>query len=294
MRDKISACLTVGNEENNIRRCLNSLRWADEIVVIDSFSKDKTADICREYTDRVYQHEWLGYVGQKELIKKMAVHPWILFIDADEEVSDELQAQILSEFESGANRQYVGYQFPRKVFFLGTWITHGEWWPDIKMRLFRKDKGICTGSEPHDHVIVNGSIKFLSGCLHHYTYDDITDQIYTLNRFSSIAATSLRNEGRRFSIADLLFRPFFRFIKGFIFKRGFMDGYRGLIIALLSSIGVFYKYAKLWELTLQNPKNVSAEKTEVGNQPPRRNGALAFRDEAPPERYASARDAKSE
>lgn len=251
MRDQISACLTVGNEENNIRRCLDSLRWADEIVVIDSFSKDKTVEICREYTERVYQHEWLGYVGQKELIKKMAAHPWILFIDADEEVSAELRDQILREFESGDNRKHVGYEFPRKVFFLGTWITHGEWWPDIKMRLFQKDKGICTGQEPHDHVIVTGPVKRLSGCIHHYTYDNLSDQILTLNRFSSIASASLRDEGRRFSVIDLLFRPFFRFIKGYIFKRGFLDGYRGLIIALMSSIGVFYKYAKLWELTLQ-------------------------------------------
>ena len=250
MRDKISACLTVGNEENNIRRCLDSLHWADEIVVVDSFSKDKTVEICKKYTERVYQHEWLGYVGQKELIKKMAIHPWILFIDADEEVSPELRDHILKEFESGNNQKYVGYEFPRKVFFLGTWITHGEWWPDIKMRLFRKEKGICTGTEPHDHVIVTGPVKRLSGCLHHYTYDDISDQILTLNRFSTIAAVSLRDEGRRFSVVDLLFRPFFRFIKGYIFKRGFLDGYRGLIIAIISSIGVFYKYAKLWELSL--------------------------------------------
>ena len=107
-RDKISACLTVGNEEKNIRRCMNSLKWADEIVVVDSFSKDRTVEICREYTGRVYQHEWLGYVGQKELIKKMALHPWILFIDADEEVSPELRDEILRDFDSGYCRNYVG------------------------------------------------------------------------------------------------------------------------------------------------------------------------------------------
>jgi len=268
MRDKISACLTVGNEENNIRRCLKSLNWVDEIVVVDSFSKDKTFEISKEYTTRVYQHEWLGYVGQKELIKKMAAHPWILFIDADEEVSSELKDQILGEFENGNNRNYVGYEFPRKVFFLGTWITHGEWWPDIKMRLFRKDKGVCTGQEPHDHVIVTGPVKRLSGCLHHYTYDDISDQIYTLNRFSSIAAASMRDEGRRFSVIDLLFRPFFRFLKGYIFKRGFLDGYRGLIIAIMSSIGVFYKYAKLWELSIGNADAKVSKSTQPQAGPP--------------------------
>lgn len=247
MHDKISACLTVGNEENAIRRCLESIKWVDEIVVVDSFSKDRTVEICREYTDRVYQHEWRGYVGQKELIKKMAIYPWILFIDADEEMSPQLRDEIKAEFESGNNRQYVGYEFPRKVFFLGKWITHGEWWPDIKMRLYLKDRGICTGREPHDHVVVNGPIKRLSGCLHHYTYDDISDQVMTLNRFSTIASAGFIEEGRRFSGVDLMFRPSFRFFKGYFMKRGFLDGYRGLIIALLSAIGVFLKYAKLWE-----------------------------------------------
>lgn len=249
MRDKISACLTVGNEENNIKRCLDSLHWVDEIVVVDSFSKDRTVEICRQYTDRVYQHAWRGYVGQKELIKNMASHPWIMFIDADEEVTPELRQEILDEFESGANRAYDGYEFPRKVFFLGQWITHGEWWPDLKMRLYRKDKGLCTGREPHDHVLVTGPVKRLKGCLNHYTYDDLSDQIMTQNRFSTISSRSMRSESRRFSGSDLVFRPLFRFFKGYILKRGFMDGYRGFIIATLIAIGVFFKYAKLWELT---------------------------------------------
>ena len=250
-RDKISACLTVGNEELNIRRCLASIKdWVDEIVVVDSFSKDRTVEICREYTDRVYQHEWLGYVGQKDLIKKMALHPWILFIDADEEVSPELRAEMVGEFENGSNRNYVGYEFPRKVLYLGRWITNGEWWPDVKLRLYLKERGVCTGREPHDHVVVDGPVKRLSGCLNHYTYDDISDQIITLNRFSTISSTSLFRENRRFSVWDLVFRPIFRFIKGYFFKHGFLDGYRGFIIAGMSAVGVFFKYAKLWELQL--------------------------------------------
>lgn len=248
MRDKISACLTVGNEERNIRRCLDSLYWVDEIIVVDSFSDDRTVEICKQYTDRVYQHKWMGYVGQKELIKEMATHPWILFIDADEEVSPELREEILKEFEIGDTRKYDGYEFPRKVFFLGRWITHGEWWPDLKMRLYRKDKGICTGREPHDHVLVTGPVKRLHGCLFHYTYDDLSDQISTQNRFSTISSQSLYEDPRQFSGLDLVFRPMFRFFKGYILKRGFLDGFRGFIIANLIAIGVFFKYAKLWEL----------------------------------------------
>ncbi|MBI2439867.1 MAG: glycosyltransferase family 2 protein [Lentisphaerae bacterium] len=260
MRDKISACLTVGNEESNIRRCLESLKWADEIVVVDSFSRDRTMEICKTYTDRVYQHEWRGYVDQKDLIKKMARYPWILFIDADEEVSPQLRDEILAEFESGRNRQYVGYECPRKVFFLGKWITHGDWWPDIKLRLFLKDKGVCTGREPHDHVVVEGPVKRLSGCLHHYTYDDIADQVLTMNRFSTIAAAGLHEERPSFFGSDLLFRPAYRFFKGYILKRGFLDGYRGFIIALLNSISVFLKYAKLWERIYAPPPARAAAK----------------------------------
>ncbi|MBI2438280.1 MAG: glycosyltransferase family 2 protein [Lentisphaerae bacterium] len=269
MRDKISACLTVGNEENNIRRCLASLKWADEIVVVDSFSHDRTVEICKGYTDRVYQREWQGYVGQKELIKQMARFPWILFIDADEEVSPQLRDEILAEFESGRNSQYVAYEFPRKVFFLGQWITHGEWWPDIKLRLYLKDKGVCTGREPHDHVVVDGPVKRLHGCLHHYTYDDLADQVLTMNRFSTIASAGLYEERPSFSGRDLLFRPAFRFFKGYFLKRGLLDGYRGLIIALLNAIGVFLKYAKLWERIYAGaPVATKAEGSDENNTPP--------------------------
>lgn len=267
MREKISACLTVGNEESNMVRCLESLKWVDEIVVVDSYSNDRTVEICRRYTDRVYQHEFLGYIKQKELIKNMASHPWILFVDADEQVSSELRDEILAEFESGRNRQYSGYEFPRRVFYLGSWITHGEWWPDIKLRLFVKDKGACAGREPHDRVVVEGLVKRLQGCLNHFTYDDISDQVATLNRFSNISASSLSNEGRRFSIIDILFRPPFRFFKGYVLKRGFMNGRRGFVIAIISAFGVFLKYAKLWELSLKELPGGAASSKSDGNGP---------------------------
>ena len=144
MREKISACITAGNEEKKIRRCLESVSWCDEIVVVDSFSTDRTAEICREYTDRVYQHEWLGYIGSKNLIRGMATHPWLLYLDADEEISSDLRDEILREFNSGSG-EIVGYRFPRLVHYLGRWIKHGEWYPDYKLRLFRKDAGSSDG-----------------------------------------------------------------------------------------------------------------------------------------------------
>ena len=250
MREKISACVTAGNEEQKIRRCLESLKWCDEIIVVDSFSTDRTVEISREFTDRVYQHEWLGYIGQKNLIRDMATHPWVLFLDADEEVSPALRDEILAEFERGTD-PYSGYRFPRTVFYLGKWIIHGEWYPDLKLRLFRKNQGRSSGQEPHDHVLVDGPVKTLNACLYHYTYDDIRDHLETVNRFSTITAQEKRRHGNRFRMADILFRPPCRFLKAYILKRGFMDGMQGLIIAAISAYGVFMKYAKLWEQEFQ-------------------------------------------
>lgn len=248
MREKISACITAGNEEHNIRRCLESVRWVDEIVVVDSFSKDRTAEICREYTPLVYQHRWLGYIGQKNLIKDMATNPWILFIDADEEVSPSLRKEIEDEFESGRNQAFSGYEFPRMVYYLGRWIRHGDWYPDVKLRLLRKDRSICGGKEPHDQMQVKGSIRRLNSPLYHYTYLDISDQMVTLDRFSSITAHTQHEDGRSFRLFDLLLRPGFRFFRGYILKRGFLDGLPGFIIAKAAAFGTFAKYAKLWEL----------------------------------------------
>lgn len=249
MREKISACITCFNEEGNIRRCLESVRWCDEIVVVDSFSTDQTVAICREYTDRIFQHPWQGYIGQRNFIRAKAVHPWVLFIDADEEVSPELRDEILRLFDRGSALA-VGYEFPRMVNYLGEWIRHGEWYPDVKLRLFQKAKGISGGQEPHDHVIVNGAVERLSGHLYHYTYDDIHDQLVTLNRYSTITANEKSKQGDRFRWIDLIFRPTLRFLKAYFVKLGFLDGRRGFVIAAISSFGVAMKYAKLWEREL--------------------------------------------
>ncbi len=263
MPEKISVCITAGNEEPNIRRCLESALWADEIVVVDSFSTDRTVEICREYTDRVYQHEWLGYIGQKNLIKDLANGPWILFLDADEEISPGLHAEISAEFSNGKAAEFAGYEFPRLVRYLGRWITHGDWYPDTKLRLFRKDKGECGGKEPHDRTTVNGRVKRLKNPLYHYTYTGIHNQMSTLNRFTSISATGKDEEGQRFRLTDLLFRPPLRFLRCYFLKRGFLDGLPGIIIAVFTSFAVFAKYAKLWEIQRER-RAKNAEKTDSG------------------------------
>jgi glycosyltransferase involved in cell wall biosynthesis len=265
MRERISACITAGNEESNIRRCLESVQWCDEIVVVDSFSTDRTVEICREYTDRVYEHRWLGYIGQKNLAKDIAREEWVLFLDADEEVSPALRDEILGEFDSDRCKDIAGYEFPRMVHFLGRWIRHGDWYPDVKLRLFRKEKGQCGGSEPHDRIIVDGAVKRLENCMFHYTYENISDQVITMNRFSSITAVGHYQNGRRFRLSDILFRPGFRVFRGYVLKGGFLDGLPGFIVAISTGIAVFVKYAKLWEQQIMpktDQNKVPAEKPE--------------------------------
>lgn len=248
MREKISVCIIAGNEEKNIRRCIESATWADEIIVVDSFSTDRTVEICNEYTTRVYQHEWLGYIGQKNLIKDMANGPWILFLDADEEISVDLRDEIINEFNSDRIDRIDGYEFPRMVRFLGRWITHGDWYPDVKLRLFRKDRGVCGGKEPHDRTTVNGTVKRLKAPIYHYTYTGIADQLASLNKFTSISADGKYCEGRMFHLSDVALRPILRFFRCYFLRLGFLDGIPGLIIATTVAFGVFTKYAKLWEI----------------------------------------------
>ena len=256
MREKISACVICYNEERKIRRCLESLKWCDEIVVMDSFSTDQTVSICREFTDRVYQHEWMGYVGQRNVVRELAAYPWILFLDSDEEVSPALRDEIIAEFSRGGGR-YVGYEFPRQVYYLGKWIRHGEWYPDIKLRLFKKDLGRTEGQEPHDKVVVSGQVKRLKAPIWHYTYDDLRDHLETVNRFSTITAQQKFVQGTKFRWTDLLLRPLLRFFKGYLLRGGFLDGWRGFIIAYISSFGVFIKYAKILALYWKQSKDYS-------------------------------------
>lgn len=238
------------NEEKNIERCLDSLTWCDEIVVLDSFSTDGTVEIARRYTDRIYQHEWLGYVGQRNLIREKAQYPWVLFLDADEEISVALRDEIVQEFAANVGR-YIGFRFPRRVFYLGRWIDHGEWYPDATLRLFLKERGRSVGEEPHDKVVVEGRVKTLKHPILHYTHNSISDHIATINRFTSIAARAKYEQGIRSHMGDILFRPFWRFVKGYILKGGFLDGRRGYFIALTNVFSVLIKYTKLWELELE-------------------------------------------
>ena len=244
---KISACVITFNEEANIHRCLGSLTWCDEIVVLDSFSTDNTLALCSAYTENIHQQEWEGYITQRNRSKKLASHEWVLIMDADEEVSSEMREQIQHVLQQD-EIPYMGYEFPRQVYYLGRWIKFGEWNPDRKLRFFKKNKGTSGGEEPHDMVFIDGPVKRLSGKIYHYTYTDITDHINQANRFSSLSAEAKFKAGKKFKLSDVILRPSFRFFKSFIFKLGFLDGRRGFMIAVISAFSVTMKYFKLWNM----------------------------------------------
>ena len=249
----LSVCIITGNEEENIRRCLESVSWADEIVVVDSFSTDRTREIVREYTDRVFQHRWVGYIGQKAIARNLARGEWILFVDADEAVSPALREEILATLRHGVPDGIDGFDFPRQVWYMRRWIRHGDWYPDTKLRLFRKARGHCCGIEPHERIEVQGEVRHLSAPLFHYTYDDVADQVSTMNRFSTISARSkdLRSRSVPFLLWGMLMHPPFRFFRCYFLKRGFLDGVAGLVIARSAAFSTFLKYAKLWEARLE-------------------------------------------
>ena len=244
--EKLSVTIICLNEEDNIRDALESVKWAHEIIVVDSGSTDRTIEICKEYTDKVLHNPWPGMNGQKAFAKEQASCDWLLNIDADERVSPELQLKIKSILEKGS--PVDGYFIPRRVWYLGRWIDHSGWYPDYTLRFFKKEKGRWAGTDPHDKVVVDGATSRLSEDIHHYTYKNVTDHINTMNRFTTVAAGEYEKKGKGTGFFNLVLRPPFTFFKKYILKQGFRDGLPGFVIAFSSAYYVFLKYVKLWEL----------------------------------------------
>ena len=244
--EKISATIITYNEENNIKRCIESLDFCDEIVVVDSLSQDRTVEIAKELGAKVYDQKFLGHIAQKQLAVDKASNDWILSLDADEEVSPELKKSILELQEKCFDKD--AYAMNRISFHLGRWIRHGGWYPDRKIRLFNRQKAHWGGYNPHDKVIVNGSVGRLKGDLKHYVFKDLRQNIDANNSYSSIMAEDLYKNGVKFSMTKLLLKPVGKFLEVYIYKRGFLDGMPGFIIAVGASYSMFLKFAKLWEL----------------------------------------------
>jgi len=250
---KISVYMITFNNERTVERALRSVRWADEIVVVDSFSTDRTMEICRKFTDKFFQKRWPGHQEQYQYAAGLTLHPWILFVDADEEIPPELAEEIRSEM-SKPEQEMDGFIAYRRTYYLGRWILHGGWNPDSEIRLYRRDKGRWSGGL-HARVEVDGKVGSLRHPYLHYTYRDLSDQIQTIDRYSRIAAEDLLRSGERFSVFKMLFHPPFRFIKEYLVKSGFRDGMPGLIIVVATMFYVFVKYAKFWELTRVKKEN---------------------------------------
>ncbi len=249
-RSGISAFLVTLNEEEKLDRCLRSLGWCDEIIVVDSGSTDRTLAIAADHGCRVEHRDWRGFVEQKAHGLSLCRQPWVLNLDADEEVSPELQAQIeevLTRDAAGGVPEN-GFELSRVVFYLGRWWRRGGWYPEWRLRLARREAVTWHGEEPHEHAEVEGLRGRLSGELRHYTYRDVTDHVHRLNAYSSAAARALHARGRRASWGDLILRPKARFLKFYLLRRGYREGSAGLFVAALEAWYVFLKYLKLREL----------------------------------------------
>jgi glycosyltransferase involved in cell wall biosynthesis len=244
-RPRVSACIVARDEQDRLPDCLASLSWCDEILVVDSHSSDRTREIAAAAGARVIERDWPGHVAQKEFAVRAAEHDWVFCIDADERVSPELAEQIEDARERGFG-EACGFSVPRVSRYLGRWIRHGTWYPDRKLRLFDRRRGRWGGRDPHDRVELDGAEARLTGELRHEPYRSLEDHLATIDRYSTITARELHAEGRRARLLDLVVRPPLRFLGFFVWRRGFLDGWRGLLLAYLAAHYVRMRYAKLW------------------------------------------------
>ena len=244
----LSVCIIACNEERDLPRCLASVAFADEIVVVvDDRSADATEKLAREVGARVELHRYEGNVEQKNVALELASRDWVLSLDADEAVTPALAAEIRARVGS-ADAGVAGFEINRITWHLGRWIRHGEFFPDWQLRLFRRGAGRWAGENPHGRVEVDGGVVRLGGELEHYSYRDLADQVERIQDFSRIQAEGYRAAGRPLHLVrDLVLRPPLRFLRAYVLKQGFRDGVPGLIIAAATSFHVFLKYAKLWE-----------------------------------------------
>lgn len=251
---KLSVVIITYNEEHNIERCLRSVKdVADEIVVVDSFSEDRTEEICRTYGVRFLQHPFAGYIEQKNYALKQATYDHVLALDADEALSPELCRSILQVKE---NWTADGYYFSRLNNYCGKWIRYSGWYPSRKLRLFDRRKGLWGGTNPHDRFILQkGAVKkFLPGNLLHYSYYSIREHVAQSNRFTDIIAQSFFQRGKTVSWFTIMFHPFWRGFRDFFLRGGFLDGFYGMVICGISSYETFLKYVKLRQLYREHRK----------------------------------------
>ena len=240
---KISATIITFNEERNLPRAVESLRCADEIIIVDSGSTDRTVEIAEKLGARVVESAWPGYANQKNFAAEQATHDWILSIDADESLSEALEAEIWRLKKNGP--QFDAYTMPRLAKYLGRWIHHSGWYPDRKVRLYHRGKARWEGPYVHESVSVKGVVGDLESNLLHFTCESLSEHLKTMDRYTTLAAEQLIEAGQTVTWGRLIFEPPWTFFRAYFVKLGFLDGVEGLAIANMAALYSFLKYAKV-------------------------------------------------
>ena len=253
-RQTISCAIVVFNEERNIRACLDTAKWMDEIVVVDAYSTDRTREICRQYTHRIFERPWLGFGDQKNFAIEQASADWVFILDADERIGPDLEDEIENILAAGELNRAVAYYVPRRNFYYGKWVKRAGCYPDLQLRLFRRGVGRLNDEEPHNRFVFEGEAAYLKSPLDHYTESSINDHFRKFRNFTSLAAQERGKTKQSVYWTDLTVRPLFTFYKYFVARQGFRDGMHGFLVSVWASMYTFVKYAKLWQMTQPEPK----------------------------------------
>jgi glycosyltransferase involved in cell wall biosynthesis len=248
----VTATLITFNESANVAAALESVRWADEIIVVDAESADDTAAIAGRYTERVIVRPWPGFVDQKNFAASQASHDWILSVDADERVTPALAAEIRALLAAGPS--CAGYRVPRVSHYLGRWIRSTDWYPDYQLRLYDRRRAAWAGRYVHESVRAEGPVGRLRADLEHHPYGDVSHHVRTIDRYSSLAARQMLEDGRRAGVLQILLHPWAAFLRNYVLRGGFRDGGPGLIVSLLNAHYVRLKFVKLWEFAREKDR----------------------------------------
>jgi glycosyltransferase involved in cell wall biosynthesis len=255
---KLSVTVIARDEESCIGDCLDSVGWADEVVVVDTGSTDRTVEVCHKYTRHVYRRAWEGYASAKNAAVDLATGDWILSLDADERVSPPLRVEITALQRQPLKWLAAGYAIPRRNYLWGRWLRHGGLYPDRQIRLFKRTRGWFRTQRVHESVEVRGHVGQLQHPIDHYSYRGVGDIIARLNRYSDLAAQDLCDRRQAYRLSALMMRPLGRFLRNYLLKQGFRDGVPGLIMAVSYAYSVFAREAKLWEMTRHGRAEVHA------------------------------------
>lgn len=244
---KLSLAIICLDEVNNIERCIRSVPFADEVIVVDSGSTDGTQAVAASCGAKVHEYEWRGFRDQKRLATELCSHDWVLSLDADEALSEEACIEIEKLMKEAGLENFDGYEFPRLTWHLGRWIRHGGWYPDYQLRLYDRRRAQWQGGE-HVHECVEAArVQRLGSQILHWPFTDLSEQVATNNRYSSLGAIEQEVRGKRFSLLKLCLKPISKFLETYVLKGGFRDGMAGFVISVGAAYSVFLKFAKLWE-----------------------------------------------